>query len=1068
MLPIPRLFSATPCRFVQIAILITVSLSSLTAEASSRAVETSAPALYLEYFTIAQLSNLTIQTTGSSVGADPVLHLLRDNDNGTFTQVAYNDTFTGVEARISYTNPSGLYTRFLLVLRAKNPTAMGTCDLIKGGVAYVSAVPVGGNLVAASTFTMASGNVLHTVHAPGGSVAPAIFTHTTYTGLTISGVGLGNAVGGTSKVTVTSYEYFFLIGTPWIRDGATYVTPRVGVARVLSNDIATDTDGDGVGNSLEAELGLCAGTSGCTSNENGHGWDTDRDGLSDGDEIWGVEGIYAFGQDDLPFARWGANPLKKDVFLQVDYLTGIGYPLGTSTTNPFQWIRDNPSGYIGSWSGSLEAWADHAQEPFSAGPASQLHQAVDGVSLHLDVGVAPLDAADEALFGDWSTSRESRAIVPDFVVDLLEPITGDVTVTINGVNATFTATGLTPPYIGIALAFAILSTGEPVSIKSYTDNGDNTARLVFESTNKGVHFTRGISVPAGYAASVNITPESSESLRNHYSESDQVDSVRVGRIRYAVVTGTGGGGQAGGPAFSAGLAHGAFVHELGHTLGLEHWGNNAWQTAGSDCFPQYKSLMRYGIPDYRFSDVSGVDSINPAEAVEYQPFGASWGYSYFSGSPMYYATTSTGVDWNRDGSLAPSGTTWRSPALAIYGGGAESCAVFVQGKANIVASENAVGAVDLVRAGTRLYAFWATGSAIKYKFATLGSVGNKSCTGTADPHAGSCLTWSSTYTLLSGGSYQGVTSYAYGGYLWLSYHSSSNQLFIAKYSIGGGGTLSSGTTWSILTLYADNRTEFTPELVQLHSSSFGGTLAVIYLAETGVYRHFRWTGTTWGGSYPLLDPSGLTISGGDSPAALAWPDPDVTTFAANEKRTVALLPSTSGAVNFYYFDYSTSRWTYRSMSLGTTEGKPFISFRHQRQAAGTPTTDFLGNFMIGRMASCSGGYCARVRFTSSVNQLSPPGSTLTTISVGDYLQNVWAIAQPGTSATLYSDSTIDNTFGLSAQAVPGEYGLYFYPHADGSPKHSFGIRSDFRVMEDNICWRLGEVYAGCGTVNVLD
>jgi len=78
------------------------------------------------------------------------------------------------------------------------------------------------------------------------------------------------------------------------------------------------------------------------------------------------------------------------------------------------------------------------------------------------------------------------------------------------------------------------------------------------------------------------------------------------------------------------------------------------------------------------------------------------------------------------------------------------------------------------------------------------------------------------------------------------------------------------------------------------------------------------------------------------------------------------------------------------------------------------------------------------------------------VKVVDYVQNQWAISQPGTAAAFYSDSAIDNVFGLFASAIPGEPGLMFYPHADGAPDSEITVHSDFRVMEDYICKRIGD------------
>ena len=75
-------------------------------------------------------------------------------------------------------------------------------------------------------------------------------------------------------------------------------------------DDLTDTDGDGLANSVEIVLGT-----------NVNEVDTDDDGLEDGWElqgyVWPVDGqLYPAG--NLPFR--GAQPLRRDVFVDVDYL----------------------------------------------------------------------------------------------------------------------------------------------------------------------------------------------------------------------------------------------------------------------------------------------------------------------------------------------------------------------------------------------------------------------------------------------------------------------------------------------------------------------------------------------------------------------------------------------------------------------------------------------------------------------------------------------------------------------------------------------------------------------------
>ena len=88
-----------------------------TGHAASRAYTASATAFYVEYITIPTGSSVVFQTTASSTGADPVLHLLRDDGGGAITQVAFSDDYINHDSRISYTNPMN-NTSYILILRA--------------------------------------------------------------------------------------------------------------------------------------------------------------------------------------------------------------------------------------------------------------------------------------------------------------------------------------------------------------------------------------------------------------------------------------------------------------------------------------------------------------------------------------------------------------------------------------------------------------------------------------------------------------------------------------------------------------------------------------------------------------------------------------------------------------------------------------------------------------------------------------------------------------------------------------------------------------------------------------
>jgi len=83
-----------------------------------------------------------------------------------------------------------------------------------------------------------------------------------------------------------------------------------GDAIVVKNG-GTDTDGDGLADGLETEIGTSPS-----------GTDSDNDGISDYKEFIGVpnpNGVAGSGDHSLEMSRLGAHPSAKDIFIQVDY-----------------------------------------------------------------------------------------------------------------------------------------------------------------------------------------------------------------------------------------------------------------------------------------------------------------------------------------------------------------------------------------------------------------------------------------------------------------------------------------------------------------------------------------------------------------------------------------------------------------------------------------------------------------------------------------------------------------------------------------------------------------------------
>ncbi|HHW95912.1 MAG: hypothetical protein ACOX51_06550 [Myxococcota bacterium] len=1083
MLTIPSVLPVLQSKvssFSFLSILLPVAFIAIPFPAHAyRSVIGYAPPVYVEYLSIPQGSSVIFQTTNLSSGGDPVLHLLRSNGAGGYTQVAYNDNYNGLNARIAYYNSSSI-TEFVLLLRSYDTDFFSTCDLMKNGVIHQASVPVRGWFEPGSSFTYAAGDQVRTVLRPGASEAPFVAKFSSRSKIT--GLALGNATAGTSVLSISGNETYFLVGTPYVRDGDSYTQLRSGLLLLIFNDIATDSDGDGLGDSLEAELGTCATATGCPRTP--HGRDTDRDGLEDGEEVLGVPGTLGSGIDDLAFSRYGANPRQKDIFVEVDYLTDLRSSVVPLGENPFQWIRINPNSSI--WNGTLETWVNKAREPFLAAPADHVRNPnnQNGVELHLDLGVAPLDSADERKFGNWSTGA-ARGLVPNFIIECSGPVNGMVSVTINDVTKSFDATSLTPEGIAFNILLAAFFTLQPVTGVSSTVAPDGTTTLVLEAATPGVHFTRSLTVPTGYEDALKVLAEDNDSLRNHYDgtvqggdegggDHRQVDVVRRGRMRYAIITNIGGGGQADGPKFVTGLGHSAFVHELGHTLGLQHHGHSAWGNSGVNCIPHYDSVMRYASAPYKFSKSDDGYALNPARIAETDTFGPDSGFNQtmFSQSPWNYpisTTSETTTDWNRDGLISGSSYQWRTMALSLYNG---SCNAFSLRRERIEPGTTFVGPVDLVRFGSRLYAFWATGTELKYKYATLGPISNKSCTGSAGFTGDQCLTWSQTRSLTANGTdYQGVTTYAFNNRIFVGYNQANGVIRVEEYSVGSNGILihQSGQRLGYgADYYLSN---FTPELVEWHKGNDPAPLALLYLSTNGYYCGFVKGANTWGFIGVMVDTNENAIEGGQAPVAKAWPESAAQGWSASEKRTLAIFPSSASEMRLYVLDHAMYRWQLTNVETAwPTHGKPFLEYRMIHRSSGASVGDSRGHFMVGQMRNNNWGNIAYFRLSTLVNRTYPPhASSLGLLSVGDFLQNLWAATIPGSSLSLYSDSTLGNVFGLVPLNAGNEVGLYFYPHADGAPDATYTVYSDFRVMEDYICKTIGDHRGfNCGAVYVLD
>jgi len=164
-----------------------------------------------------------------------------------------------------------------------------------------------------------------------------------------------------------------------------------------------------------------------------------------------------------------------------------------------------------------------------------------------------------------------------------------------------------------------------------------------------------------------------------------------------------------------------------------------------------------------------------------------------------------------------------------------------------------------------------------------------------------------------------------------------------------------------------------------------------------------------------------------------------------------------------------------------TGAKPFLEFRYLRNGSGGLRAQHGGHFLIGFHEPVDGVTTPRFWLSRYVDTnhtlaaitsagLAPPIDS----PPKDYMGNVWRRDVPRTSLSLYSDRSIDRVFGLLARSGSGG-GVTFLPHADGSPNQTYRVWSDYRTIEDHVCWFLVEQTKGrieadklCGKIDVIE
>lgn len=379
----------------------------------------SAPAMYTHYLSLTSGTRHHYRTH-SSYPVDPVMHLWNDTSH---KQAAMNDDYAPPDrnSRIDWT--ATVTTTYHLIVRTYSNSSWGdgSVDQCIGSDTYCATDSNWTSLGSAHFAGYINSNVFYSsygvadywttrVWGDSGGTDDTVLLALDSTGKLLaydddSGVAL------MSRISYVNYLGGDLAQVNSLVTGAYSTT---GTTNTVANDISPDSDGDGLGYGLENALGTCDSTSTfsyCAGRASYRLVDSDLDGLSDGAETFGVVNPTNENGASLHFPAWGADPLRKDIFIEQDYivdpacsgscLDGSGNvtwgdcwdPGSDSTGNPF-----------------TEAVATAAQAEYSTGLQNEvLNIAGDGIMLHFDTGFT---CSNHSLCGAWGGGGNS-VVEPD-------------------------------------------------------------------------------------------------------------------------------------------------------------------------------------------------------------------------------------------------------------------------------------------------------------------------------------------------------------------------------------------------------------------------------------------------------------------------------------------------------------------------------------------------------------------------------------------------------------------------------------------------------------------------------
>lgn len=827
-----------------------------------------------------------------------------------------------------------------------------------------------------------------------------------------------------------------------------------GLTDLFVNDVSiTDNDGDGLGIALESNLGLCdtntgLGPSYCT----GRNWDlchdTDRDGLSDKIEVFGAEDGGLIG---LHLPAWGADPLKKDIFIEQDFALKV--PCGTGTdcwhpslgggaTNPF---KESLAQGVQSKLAEASEW-EAGNTPGSGG----------GVRVHFDVGY---DCTDQTLCGNWGGG--GQAVVWPWDPD------GDA----NHLEAWQFSSGR----MGIFRYLVVFPNGGQTTPGYMMVRAGIKGFSATPTSNTVTHeLGHSLGIRHGGFETINCGP-SYRSIMNYalrdlsifgFSHGTNPEAIDPGRVKEV----------------SALSSDSAYLSDT--------------------------SIMTHGFPSVAGAPFGSVDW-NRSEALE-TPVGqylrAGVSQPLIATGCAASAEVRSTVEKRTPGSLSqytPDLIVYQGKQLVFYADAGQ-----IKYRVNAHSGANGKGGCA---DGTGSWGEWgATGcnawgdDVHPPHLVPLASTATVRGVRVAELNGKLYLAYTYQDTPTTS---RAVVHMANG---WatpeeLAWPGGS----AAAMSVAG--SLVRDTEVELSLMYVDSTRDFDADSFPDYPTRrvlglFGAA------APTGspppAFGTYTWwvldeTASTWS-SRPLRTTGGLTLNARRAPGVTVWPtretatpNPELVGFACGvfgEPLTSVDGSETRDAFRFYCYNRSTDRWDEFTSGPGTAMvgrriGVAFHTFREAPPAIGDPAPVLNGDPSRGQFwisivqgldASGAHWYNRHVitkSFSASQPPTAPGGARPMSFPVSDWIWDAWSQTLNGAGVPLYEDgnmsalkglflsqrptSDVNTTSGRPEGAVWDK--LSFLPFVDGTFHHDFKDWNDFRIMERGICLGLGG--ARCGPPN---